>query len=105
MKITQGHVNLMLRRKGGSIGRIASNTTSEVNIDALINSQVSEVKRYDAHNLLAILRSARKRGALVDRLSSMSAYPGAVINPKRRAAYCRKWLKRIAAQQLAVMAI
>jgi hypothetical protein len=97
MKITQGHVNLMLRCKGGSIGRIASGCIPKVDIDALINAQTKTVKRYEAQNVLAILRSARKRGALVEKLRSMSISPGTVINPVRRAAYCRKWLKRIAA--------
>lgn len=65
-----------------------------VSIHTLINSQVSS-EWDEAHNTLAVLRMARKRGALVEVLARMAQCPGTVINPQRRAAHCKKWLKRI----------
>ena len=50
---------------------------------------------YAASNLLVLLRSARRRGDLVQRLRDMAAAPGTVISAERRAAFCRRWYRRI----------
>lgn len=70
-------------------------------IDQLINAH-AELKPNDAdmvaQNTLMILRSARKRAGqheMVRWMESMYIHPGTVVNPKRRAAYCRKWLHKM----------
>jgi hypothetical protein len=48
------------------------------------------------HNLLAILRSKRRRGAHVDiALARIAENPECVIHPEKRAAFARKWLQRL----------
>ena len=51
--------------------------------------------KYAASNLLVLLKSARRRGDLAQRLRDMAVTPGTIISAKRRAAFCRKWYRRI----------
>lgn len=65
-------------------------------IDFCINDHAGiKFEHSDASNLMYLLRLMRKRGEMVDGLRRMAVTPGTVINPKRRAAFCKKWLARI----------
>jgi hypothetical protein len=68
-----------------------------IRIDELINSHLSiSEQRFDALSLLSILVSVRRRKAsLSEMLARLAEAPGCLINPKRRASYSRKWLKRL----------
>lgn len=49
-----------------------------------------------ANNLLAILSGYRKRGKnLEQELLALAQHPECAINPEKRAAFARKWAKRI----------
>lgn len=49
-----------------------------------------------AHNLLAIVRSWRRRGEDIRvSLLEVSQAPGCMINPEKRAAFARKWARRM----------
>lgn len=51
-----------------------------------------------AHNLLAIVRGYRRRKVdLGAELCQLSTNPGCVINPEKRAAFARKWARRLGA--------
>lgn len=99
MQITQAHLTYWQAKKTGS-PKWANSLKKPDNmpsIHALINSQTKETRDRDyvAHNTLTILVSSRKRGVMLEKLEGMAKNPGTLINPKRRAAYCRKWLKKI----------
>ena len=50
-----------------------------------------------AHNLLAIVRGYRRRGIdLENKLRFLAGHPECLIDPKKRAAFARKWATRIA---------
>ena len=52
------------------------------------------------HNLLSIVRGDRRRGrSLEQRLAQLATEPGCLINPEKRAAFARKWARRM--QQVA----
>jgi len=99
MKITQSHLVYWQAKKAGS-PKWASSLKKPDNmpsIHALINSQAKDARDRDyvAQNTLAILTSTRKRGQMIEWLEKMAKNPRTVINPKRRAAYCQKWLAKI----------
>lgn len=49
-----------------------------------------------AHNLLSIVRSYRRRGLILERhLAQLAVEPGCAINPEKRAAFARKWARRM----------
>ncbi len=49
-----------------------------------------------AHNLLSILRSQRRRGEdLEASLRTIAEHPECMIDPKKRAAFARKWAERM----------
>jgi hypothetical protein len=49
-----------------------------------------------AYNLLSILRSYRRRKLdLASELNKLAANPECVINPEKRAAFARKWARRL----------
>jgi hypothetical protein len=51
-----------------------------------------------AHNLLAIVRGYRRRKVdLGAELRQLSTNPGCAINPEKRAAFARKWARRLGA--------
>jgi hypothetical protein len=51
-----------------------------------------------ASNLLSIVRSWRNRGAdLVQELEAVAVHPQCAISPEKRAAFARRWAKRLAA--------
>lgn len=102
MNLNRDHMLYWRARKSPApqwFGQIAGHDDNTVpKIDALINGHagIRETDgRRQAVNTLMILRSARKRGALMELLERMASNPHTVVNPKRRAGYCRKWLKRI----------
>lgn len=48
------------------------------------------------HDLLTIVRSYRRRGlGLEQRLGQLAQEPGCLINPEKRAAFARKWARRM----------
>ncbi len=100
MRITSTHVAFWCQRSGLPrwATTITAKTDPRVTVDMLINSQVDRANdstKIHASNLLGLLRSMRKRGEMIEGLKRMAQDPGTVINPKRRAAYCKKWLRRI----------
>ena len=49
-----------------------------------------------AYNLLAIVRSYRRRGLnLVVKLDAIAANPECAINPEKRSAFARKWASKL----------
>lgn len=67
-------------------------------IDELVNAHAGiRINDYElqAHNTLGILRSARKRGALLHQLQQMALRTETAIDPHIRLRYCRRWLKRM----------
>jgi hypothetical protein len=51
-----------------------------------------------AHNLLVLVRShLRRRANLVEELQKLAVQPGCAINPEKRAAFARKWARRLSA--------
>lgn len=74
---------------------------SQVTIDDCVNDHAGMAYRktvdphFVARNTLAILKSARSRGQLIESLKSMASDPECVIKPNRRRAYCMKWLSKI----------
>jgi len=99
MKITQSHLTWYRYKKFNRIPSWANHLKNDIppSIQFLINSQTTNTvdPGHVLNNLLGILRMARKRGAMLERLTEMSARPQCVSNPTRRAAFCKKWLKRI----------
>lgn len=68
-------------------------------IDVVVNAHAG-VKHTSGemavHNLLAILRSKRRRGEHLDlALARIADNPECLINPEKRAAFARKWLERL----------
>lgn len=68
-------------------------------IDVVVNvhgGQKSTSGEMAAHSLMAIVRSWRRRGLDVkQRLEELVASPGCAINPEKRAAFARKWARRM----------
>lgn len=94
IKVRQTHIDLWMIRHGPEWAR---REISPPDINSIINLRALE-PRYKftvAHNLIVILKSMRKRGALLHGLRDMADNPGTLIDPHRRKAYCIKWLKRI----------
>jgi hypothetical protein len=101
MNLTRAHAEYWRQRKTPAPQWAAKlDPVHRVTIDGLVNAHAG-IKDQDYHlaagNLMVILRSARKRGRdeLITSLTRMSSSPGTIMNPKRRAGYCRKWLRRI----------
>jgi hypothetical protein len=66
-----------------------------VNAHACLRPTAGEVA---ALNLLSIVRSWRNRGAdLVQELETVAVHPQCAISPEKRAAFARRWAKRLAA--------
>ena len=100
MRISKIHVDFWTRRKSPEwvLSFLKEKKINRPTIDDVVNAHEGRKLSngvIQAHNTLGILRSARNRGALLETLEEMSAHPGTVINPKRRAGFCRKWLARI----------
>lgn len=72
-------------------------------IHGCINAHAEEsdsLRRMDANNLMSLCRSViQRKEDLVELLRRLSVDPGTVINPRRRAAYARKWGERILKQR------
>jgi hypothetical protein len=71
-------------------------------IDIVVNAHAgvrhSDAGEIAAGNLLAILRSYRRRKLnLVSELRKIAANPECLINTEKRAAFARKWLRRLEA--------
>jgi hypothetical protein len=49
------------------------------------------------HNMIIFLKGERRRGAasLMPMLQRLADDPGTIINPEKRSAFARKWLKRL----------
>lgn len=103
MRISEAHIAFWRAKKSPAPkwfrqakGYVAE--LSVVAIDRLVNAHAGirlTEGEMQAHTTLVILRSARKRGNLQQLLARMAQTPQTVVNPKRRAGYCRKWLARI----------
>ena len=67
-------------------------------IDQCVNAHGGEqVKSFAAHNLMAIVKHMIKRGANIrEELLRIADNPGCMIESEKRAAFARKWAKRIA---------
>lgn len=98
MKITKAHLEFWASKKAPKA--LLAHRGHVPSIHSLINSQ-TEVprKQQDSENalsnLLAILAMRRKRGVMLEGLYEMANQPGTLINPELRAAYCRRWLRKI----------
>lgn len=84
------HIKRSERRKAGP--SVHECVNAHANISAL-----AQDRGFAVHNLLGILRMARKRGQHEVRahLLCMVIDPGTVIEPERRTAFARKWLRRM----------
>jgi hypothetical protein len=50
------------------------------------------------HNLIVLVRSYQRRGVnLVEELEKLAVQPSCAINPEKRAAFARKWARRMEA--------
>jgi hypothetical protein len=50
-----------------------------------------------AHNMLVLVRSyLKRRQDLVEKLQELAGSPGCAFNPEKRAAFARKWARRLA---------
>lgn len=98
MKITKAHLEFWASKKAPKV--LLAHRGHVPSIHDLINSQV-EVPRKQrdcenaVSNLLAILALKRKRGVMLEGLYEMARQPGTLSNPELRAAYCRRWLRKI----------
>jgi len=113
VKITQSHVDFWARKKGPKFlqeyyrekddKRNKSYLRAWVGPLFDINDLIPSEKMTDgegaASNLLNLCRSYRKRGELREKLRRLAVNPGTVIQPQKRAAYAKKWLKRIEDEQ------
>jgi len=95
MNITKSHIEFWTAKHLPGFAP----TINPPSIHKLINCQIPkhlrEPQYLQAHKTLGILRLVRKRGKLLTRLYEMMNNPQTTLNPKRRAAFCRKWLNRI----------
>jgi hypothetical protein len=75
--------------------------TAPALIDCVVNSHADvrvTAGELVACNLLSIVRSYRRRRLnLAHELRKIAANPGCVINPEKRAAFARRWLRRLGA--------
>jgi len=76
----------------------------KISIHEVINSQskADNAKRLSlaSDNLLNICRLYRKRGEILSHLWDIAYTPGTIIDPERRAAFARKWARRIEKSRL-----
>jgi hypothetical protein len=72
-------------------------------IDDVVNAHAGErltSGECAVHNLLTIVRSWRRRGEDIRiSLLEVSQAPGCLINPEKRAAFARKWARRMQEQR------
>ena len=94
MKITKEHYDFWVH-KSTNPPKLFDGLTSKPSIHKLINTNADIKFDSQLHNTLLILSSARGRGRLLLALEEMATSPKTVINPKRRAANCKKWLTRM----------
>src|SRR5512145_101201 len=104
MKITDTHLAYWRERKAQPTWAPAVRLTGglyDVSIDRVVNTNAG-VRRTDgeiaANNLLVLLRLNYKRGGtegMIIALRNMAFSSRCVHRPKRRAAWCKKWLRRI----------
>jgi hypothetical protein len=67
-----------------------------INAHAGVNGTAGEMS---AANLCSLVRSFRRRGAdLTEELQKLVVQPGCVIHPEKRAAFARKWTRRLMAE-------
>ena len=100
MKITRAHYDFWCQKKMNVSWYKPSNRmnllTTNISIHKLIPNNDKDY--LEASNLLSILKSIKNRkgsNKLVEALFDMGKNPGTISNPKRRAAYCKKWLDKI----------
>ncbi len=96
MKITTNHARYWLSKNAPAF---IKGSAAPVSIHTLIPQgdpvELDRAKRC-AGNTLAILAGYRRRtGSCRAILTQMAEYPGTVIDPKRRAGYCAKWLRKL----------
>ncbi len=95
MKVTSAHLAFWRARKAPSPSWALNVNDALPSIHRLINSQVeSQVVKVEPHNMLVLLRSARRRGALCDMLLTLCE-----SRDNQRRKYARKWLRRIEENQ------
>lgn len=103
MKLTQQHLQFWNQQKAPAPGwaQKLERAPAKVSVHSLINMHDPSLKARDsshvANNTMTILKMARKRGveSLADKLADMASCPGCAVRPERRAAYSRKWLRRV----------
>lgn len=108
MRLTEQHLRFWQTRKATpqwAIQHVRESLPkrSSPTIHALIAAHAGEplsgersgANIYAASNLLVLLKSARRRGDLAQRLREMAVAPGTIISANRRAAFCRRWYRRI----------
>lgn len=90
------------QRLPGWIGRIVTKSQlppPHALIDDVVNAHAGvrvTSGEVAVHNLLSIIRSYRRRGAdVVQELRRLAEYPECAINPEKRAAFARKWARRL----------
>lgn len=94
MELTSDHYRFWNQKKMPALAKAVNPRIPEVSVHRLIPGNIDQGR--DASNLLSILKLTHKRGELLaTTLIRLSIEPGTVINPRKRAAYCRRWLKRI----------
>jgi hypothetical protein len=99
MKLTRAHLDFYRAAKVSTPhwGEALDAQSSAPSVHHLINMAAGIKHDLGTHNTLVILKSARHRGVLRDKLAEMSKHPAMRHNPERRAANCRKWLRRLVA--------
>jgi hypothetical protein len=98
MKITQSHYTFWMEKRTPTPTWAASIAPKRaaVSVHDLINTAAGETFESEPRHTLLILRSCRKReGTVIPQLIVMSQHPGTVIDPHKRQAYCRRWLRRL----------
>lgn len=101
MRLTSTHLRYWQARKTvpswAPLAALPRLPVPNATVDECIRDHAGErVAHLDASNLLSILRLVRKRESMVPTLQRIALDPGTSIRPERRAAFARKWLRRIA---------
>lgn len=98
MRLTKAHVEFWTARNQPKWAGLVRSSLPSPSIHSCVNTHAG-IRLTDgeraAHNLMPLLRGARKRGDLVAALIRIGLSPGTVINPERRSGYYWKWYGKI----------
>lgn len=97
MKVTIEHYRFLCaaRNKSSTIFKNLKSLEREMSVHRLIPTTWSTDKDFVIQNVLANLKSARKRGEMIKYLQQYSLKYCSTLRPERVQASCKKWLRRI----------